>query len=192
VTKSAADLDDDIAESLRAKQWQEQVEREHRERQERQALAAITPTPEQLYEEYQSDLGPGVFHGEQRGRAKSFRKIATAAEALRASEHAKRLTDDAYSPDEHRAAADAHRRAARLHKSDPTGAEAAWLHDLAESNHRQAAKWRSAASKGDPVRAIQTKKSFASYQEKMAAAREHGIMAEEYARQALAAAKKRA
>ena len=47
------------------------------------------------------------------------------AEALRASEAAKRRSDEVFDVAEHRAAAEAHRRAARLHKSDPTGTDAA-------------------------------------------------------------------
>lgn len=62
--------------------------------------------------------------------------------ALRSSERAKVLTDDAYSALDHRAAATAHDLAAKLHKLDPADKEAAWLHDLAASNHRQAAKAR--------------------------------------------------
>jgi hypothetical protein len=123
--------------------------------------------------------------------AHASKKIATPAEALRSSERAKALTDDAHSVLDHKAAADAHGRAAKLHKSDPAGKGVAWLHDLAESNHRQAAKARAAEGKIDAVKATQTRKGFAAYQEKLAAAREHGIMAEEYARQALAAARKR-
>lgn len=188
MTKSPAQLDAEIAEALRAKQWQEQIEREHRERQAR--LAATGPSPEQLYEEHAADVAAGVFHGERRGRARSFRKIATAAEALRASEAAKQWSDDVYDATEHRAAAEAHRRAARLHKSDPTGADAAWLHDLAAINHRQAATARAsrALKATDPSR---TQKTFTAFQEKLAAANEHTAMAQEYARQALAAARKR-
>jgi hypothetical protein len=66
-----AQLNAEIDEALRAKKWQEQVEREDRERRAR--LARTRPTPAQLYEEYQSDLAAGVFHGEQRGRARDFR-----------------------------------------------------------------------------------------------------------------------
>ena len=191
MTKTSAQLDAEIAEALRAKQWQEQVEREHRARQDRIARTAGRPSPEQLYEERQSDLGAGVFHGERRGRSKQFRKVASAADAIRASEMAKRASDDARVATEHRAAADAHRRAARLHKSDPTGADAAWSHDLAASNHRQAATAREsrALEAPDPAR---TKKTFAAYQEKLSAANEHEAMAKEYARQALVAARKRA
>ena len=113
------------------------------------------------------------------------------AEAIRASEAAKRRSDDVFDAAEHRAAAEAHRLAARLHKSDPTGADAAWLHDLAASNHRQAAMARAsrALKAADPAR---TKKTFASFQEKLSAANEHQAMTQEYARQALAAARKRA
>jgi hypothetical protein len=196
--KTHAQIEAEIAEALRARKWQEQVAREDRERRAR--LARTGPTPAQIYDEHAADLAAGVLHGEQRGRAREFRrgpqhaekKIASATEALRASEYAKRLSDDAYSPEDHRAAVEAHRRAGKLHKSDPTGAEAGWLHDLAASNHRQAANARTAEGKIDPVKATRTKRSFEAYQEKITAAREHGIMAEEYARQALAAAKKRA
>jgi hypothetical protein len=111
-------------------------------------------------------------------------------EALRASEAAKRATDDALLAPEQIAAAAAHRRAARLHRIDPAGAEIAWLHDRAVTNHQQAAKARSSRSlrSTHPTR---TKKSLAAFQEKLSAATEHGEMAREYARQALAAAKKR-
>lgn len=195
-SKSAAQLDADIAEALRAKQWQEQIDREDRERRARLARYATSPTPEQLYEEYQSDLAAAVFHGEYRGRARDFRrghaakKIATAAEALRATERAKALTDDAYSVLDHRTAADAHRYAARLHKSDSAGKEAAWLHDLAAINHRQAANARAsqAYKAPDPTH---TKRTFAAYQEKLSAANEHTTMSQEYARQAIVAARRR-
>ena len=112
-------------------------------------------------------------------------------EALRASEAAKRWSDDVYDAPEHRIAAGAHQRAARLHKSDPSGADAAWLHGLAASNHRQAAIARAsrALKTADPSR---TQKTFAAFQEKLSAANEHTTMAQEYARQALAAARKRA
>jgi hypothetical protein len=125
----------------------------------------------------------------KRGRAK-IRKIASAAEALRASETAKRLSDDAHLAADHREATAAHRRASRLHKSDPTGADAAWLHDLAAINHRQAAAARAsrALKAADPSR---TQKTFTAFQDKLSAANEHTAMANEYARQALAAARKR-
>lgn len=111
-------------------------------------------------------------------------------EALQASEIAKHRSDDVFDATEHRAAAEAHRRAARLHKSDPTGADAAWLHDLAAINHRQAATARAsqALKAADPTR---TQKTFAAFKEKLSAANEHTSMAQEYARQALAAARKR-
>lgn len=111
------------------------------------------------------------------------------AAALRASENAKRQSDDVFDATEHRAAAKAHRRAAKLHKSDPAGADAAWLHDLAAINHRQAATARAsrALKVADPAR---TRKTFAAFQEKLSAANEHTSMAQEYARQALAAARK--
>jgi hypothetical protein len=110
--------------------------------------------------------------------------------ALQASENAKRLSDDVYDAAEHRAATEAHRRAARLHKTDPAGADAAWLHDLAAINHRQAATARSsrALKVADPAR---TQKTLAAFQEKLSAANEHTAMAQEYARQAFAAARKR-
>lgn len=112
------------------------------------------------------------------------------AQAIRASETAKRLSDDALLVLEQRAAADAHRRAARLHKANPTGAEAAWLHELAVINHRQAATARAsrALNAENPTR---TTRSLAAYQDKLSAAIAHGEMAKEYARQALAAARKR-
>lgn len=119
------------------------------------------------------------------------KRAVPAADALRASEYAKRLTDAAYSAEEHRAAAKAHERAAKLHKSDPTGVEAAWGHGLAASQHRQVAKARTAERKVDAPKALQKTKTWAAYQEKLAAVRDHTAMAEEYARQALAAAKKR-
>ena len=188
MAKTTTQLDAEIAEALRAKQWQEQVAREDRERRAR--IASTGPSPEQLYEEHQSDVAAGVFHGEHRGRARSFRKIATATEALKASEAAKRWSDDVHDAPEHRIAAGAHQRAAKLHKSDPSGADAAWLHDRAASNHRQAATARAsrALKMADPAR---TKKIFAAFQEKLSAATEHTAMAQEYARQALAAARKR-
>jgi hypothetical protein len=115
---------------------------------------------------------------------------ALRARALQASEAAKRASDDALLAPGHREAAEAHRRASRFHKSDPAGAEAVWLHDLAAINHRQAAKAREARAYKvpDPTR---TKRSLAAYQEKLAAATEHGHMAQEYARKALAEARKR-
>lgn len=199
MTKSSAQLDAEIAEALRAKKWQEQTLREDRERRARIAEAARRPSPEQLYEEHQADVAAGVFHGERRGHARQFRRAASAAEALRASETAKHASDDALLAPQQREAAEAHRRAARLHKSrrgpegeaDPAGAEAASLHEYAMINHRQAAKAREsrALKAEDPTR---TKKHFAAYQEKLAAAKEHGMMAQEYARQALTAARERA
>lgn len=112
-------------------------------------------------------------------------------EAARASEFAKRLSDDVFSADDHRAAAKEHRRAARLHKSTATGADIAWLHDLAAINHKQAAAARAsrALKAADPSR---TQKTFAAFKEKLSAANEHTSMAQEYARQAIAAARKRA
>jgi hypothetical protein len=58
------------------KEWQERLEREDRERRER--MGRTGPTPEQLYEEYNSDLAAGVFHGEKRGRARDFRNPSPA------------------------------------------------------------------------------------------------------------------
>jgi hypothetical protein len=115
--------------------------------------------------------------------------LRSTAKALQASEAAKRKSDDAYSVTDHREAAEAHRHAARLHKSDPAGKDAAWLHDLAVINHRQAATARAsrAYTQPDPTR---TKRSFAAYQEKLSVANDHTAMAQEYARQALAAARK--
>ncbi len=77
MTKTATQLDTEIAEALRAKKWQEQVQREDRARRERLARQAASPTPEQLYEEYQADVAAGVFHGEPRGRAREFRSSQT-------------------------------------------------------------------------------------------------------------------
>lgn len=71
MTKTRAQLDAEIAEALRAKKWQEQVARDERARQER--VKKKDPSPEKRYEEYQSDLAAGVFHGEHRGRAADFR-----------------------------------------------------------------------------------------------------------------------
>lgn len=113
-------------------------------------------------------------------------------EALRASEYAKRLTDDVYSAEEHRAAAKAHQRAAKLHKSDPAGAEAGWQHEHAASQHRQAAKARTAERKIDAQKAFQKSTAWGAYQEKLAAVRDHTAMAEQYARQALIEARMRA
>ena len=186
MSKSPAQLDAEVAEAERARRWQEQVAREDRERRDR---INEPRSPEQIYEERQADVAAGVSHGEKRGRAKSFRKVATTAEALRASEAAKRWSDEAVDATEHNAATEAHRRAGRLHKSG-SGSEAAWLHELAASNHRQAASaLKSRAYKvSDPTR---SQKTLAAWQEKRAAASEHTAMAQEYARQALAAAKLR-
>ena len=106
--------------------------------------------------------------------------------ALWASEIAKRLSDDAYTADDHRAAAKAHRAAAQRHAVD-----VAWLHERAEIQHRQAAKARAAVQKIDAQRALQKSKTWAVFQEELAAVGDHQHMAQEYARQALAAAKKR-
>ena len=116
--------------------------------------------------------------------------LRTKTAAIQASEIAKRLSDNVYDAAEHRVAAEAHRRAARLYKSDPAGVDVAWLHDLAASNHRQAATARAsrALKAADPAR---PQKTFAAFKEKLAAANEHTSMAQEYARQALAAARKR-
>ena len=122
--------------------------------------------------------------------AEIARALAALPEAVRASEFAERLSDGVYSADEHRAAAEAHQRAARLHKSTAVGKDAAWLHDLAASNHKQAAAARSSRSlkTPDPSR---TQKTFAAFKEKLSAANEHTSMAQEYARQALVAARRR-
>ena len=178
MTKTPTQLDAEIAEALR----------EDKERRAR--IATPDPSPEQLHEEHAADVAAGVTHGERRGRAKAFRKIASAAEALRASEVAKRRSDDVYDAAEHRAAAEEHRRAARRHKSDPAGADAAWLHDLAAINHKQAATARAsrALKTADPSR---TQKTFAAFKEQLSAVNAHTSMAQEYARQALAAARKR-
>jgi hypothetical protein len=191
MSKTPAELDAEIAESVRTREWQAQVEREHRDRQAR--IAQTGPSPGQIYEEHAADVAAGVHHGERRGRARSFRKVATAADAIRWSEKAKQLSDDAYSAEGHREAAEMHRRAAQLHKSggDPAGAEVGWLHDQAASQHRQAAKARSAASKTDAERALQKSKTWSAFKDKIAAASEHATMAQEYARQAIAAARKR-
>ena len=121
--------------------------------------------------------------------AEIARALAALPEAVRASEFAGRLSDGVYSADEHRAAAAAHHRAARLHKSTAVGKNAAWLHELAASNHKQAAAARSsrALKTPDPSR---TPRTFAAFKEKLSAANEHTSMAQEYARQALAAARR--
>ena len=72
--KSPTQLDAEVAEALRARRWREQVDREDAERRARLERSATAPSPEKLYEEYQSDLAAGVFHGEQRGRARDFRR----------------------------------------------------------------------------------------------------------------------
>ena len=107
------------------------------------------------------------------------------------SETAKRASDDAHNAGGHREAARLHDQTARAHKSGTGGGEVAWLHELAASNHRQAASWRDAEARVDPSKVTRTRKSLAAYQEKIAAASEHGSMAQEYARQAIVAAKKR-
>ena len=135
-------------------------------------------------------LATGSIPTQRRERKQAFHKSASAAETLRASEAAQRLSDAVYDAIEHRDAAEAHRRAARLHKSDPAGADAAWLHELAAINHRQAATARAsrALKAVDPAR---TQKTFTAFQEKLSAANEHTTMAQEYAKQALTAARKR-
>ncbi len=70
--KTPAQLDAEIAEALRAKKWQEQIAREDRERQAR--LARTGPTSTQIYDERAADLAAGIFHDEQRGRARDFRR----------------------------------------------------------------------------------------------------------------------
>lgn len=144
-------------------------------------LVALGVTPPRRPKEFAESLSEHA----------TIRKDATAANALQWSEAAKRRSDDAYTVDDHRTAAEAHRRAARIHKANLADKDVAWLHTLAESNHRQAAKARAAERKIDPVRATRTPKAFATYQDKMAAASEHQTMASEYARQALAAARTR-
>jgi hypothetical protein len=121
----------------------------------------------------------------KRGRG---RKAVSATEALRASEAALRATDDALLAPEQQIAAEAHLRAARLHKSDPAGAEAAWLHDLAASNHRQCAKARKSMPRKVPG---PLNARWNAYQEKLSAALDHGHMAKEYARRAVTAARER-
>ena len=74
MAKTTAQLNAEIAEALRARRWQEQVTREDRKRRERLAPRDTSPTPEQLYEEYQADVAAGVLHGEPRGRAREFRR----------------------------------------------------------------------------------------------------------------------
>jgi predicted component of type VI protein secretion system len=73
MSKTFAQLDAEIAEALRAKEWQDRIEREELARRERMA-PRIGPTPEQLYNERAADRAAGVFHGERRGRARDFRK----------------------------------------------------------------------------------------------------------------------
>jgi hypothetical protein len=72
--KTSAQLDAEIAEALRAKEWQAQIAREDRERRARLARRTSSPTPEQLYEEHAADVAAGIFHGEPRGRARQFRR----------------------------------------------------------------------------------------------------------------------
>ena len=66
----------------------------------------------------------------------------TAADALLATEWAKKLSDDAYSAEDHRKAAKAHRRAAQLHGYTTAGADAVGWHESAALQHRQAAEAR--------------------------------------------------
>lgn len=187
MTKSPAQIDAEIAEALRAKKWQDQVAREDAARRAR--IAAPGPSPDQIYEEHAADLAAGVHHGERRGRSRALRRAASPEEARMSSGFAARLSEEALTAASHREAAAAHVAAAKKHKSDPAGVEVAWLHDLAASNHRQAAQARASKTFKNPRSA--PGKTFAKYQEKLAAAVEHGHMAQEYARQALAAAKKR-
>ena len=81
MAKTPAQLDAEIAEALRAKQWQEQVAREDRDRRARIA-GTPGPSPEQLYDERAADLAAGVFHGEPRGRAREFRRTPAQKKAL--------------------------------------------------------------------------------------------------------------
>ena len=104
-----------------------------------------------------------------------------------ASNTAARLSAEALTAGDHREAAAVHVAAAKKHKTDPAGVKVAWLHDLAASNHRQAARARESRI----LKSASPGKSFATYQEKLADAVAHGNMAQEYARQALTAAKKR-
>jgi hypothetical protein len=78
--KTPAQIDAEIAESIRARKWQEQIAREDRERRERLANTGLTPA--QVYDERVSDLAAGVFHGEQRGRAKDFRRDRAAKKQI--------------------------------------------------------------------------------------------------------------
>jgi hypothetical protein len=71
---SDAQLDAEIAEALRAHEWQAQVARDERARRARQATKAVDPSPRQLHEEHQADVAAGLFHGEKRGRASQFRR----------------------------------------------------------------------------------------------------------------------
>lgn len=121
----------------------------------------------------------------------AVKKVASAAEALRWSETAEQVSDDAYGATDHRAAAKIHHRAAQLHATSLAGAEAAQLHEWAASQHRQAAKARTAEHKVDAARALRKSKTWAAYQEKLSAARDHAAMAHEYARRARTAARGR-
>ena len=114
----------------------------------------------------------------------------TAADALLATEWAKKLSDDAYSAEDHRKAAKAHRRAAQLHGYTTAGADAVGWHESAALQHRQAAKARTSRAYKAPDPTA-TKRRFAAYKEALSAANDHSSMAMEYARRALAAARAR-
>lgn len=74
MAKTAAQLNAEIAEALRAKAWQDRIEREEIARRARVAALDARPSREQLYNEQAADRAAGVFHGEQRGRSRDFRK----------------------------------------------------------------------------------------------------------------------
>jgi hypothetical protein len=89
--KPAAQLDAEIAATLRESQWQEQVARDESARRRRQVARVVGPSPAQLYEEHQADVAAGIFHGEKRGRASQFRRRFRVA---RRQDHETRTRDD--------------------------------------------------------------------------------------------------
>ena len=70
--KTAAQLQAEIDDELRAKEWQARTERDELARRERVAAMDARPSQEQRYNERAADRAAGIEHGEKRGRASEF------------------------------------------------------------------------------------------------------------------------
>ena len=80
--KTAAQLQAEIDDELRAKEWQARTERDELARRERVAAMDARPSQEQRYNERAADRAAGIEHGEKRGRASEFRRTPAQNRAL--------------------------------------------------------------------------------------------------------------